>query len=171
MDTCTTYASRKPYRILLLGYFGQRNSGDDALMAAAMEHIVHPTRPVEWILPRANHLAWVPEGISHRVPSGSKWLNLLRADAVVYGGGSVMHDRGRHGCAVLSAKHRMVVAARLLHKPVLFLSVGVGPLKWPRSRRAVRAMIRCADLFCVRDGQSGELCREIEPGCKIVRVR
>lgn len=141
---------------LLVGAFGQRNPGDDALLEAFVAALPswrvlvatsspegHPGRAVDARSPRAVARA------------------LLRSDALVVGGGTLfktLHPgSGRRPLALLLNAFGLTRAARALGKPRALVGVGAGVLDSSMSRRLTRALVRQTDLLVLRDEESADV--------------
>lgn len=149
--------------MLLAGYFGEDNLGDEAILHAF----------IQWRkdnLPGAKTtiLSHRPRetSIEHRTNSigRSSILKTLQAirshDMVVFPGGGILQDSTSLRSLIYYAG--IVAAARFFHKSVFFLNQGVGPLNRPFARRlAARIASRRAAEFSVRDEASAGLLREI----------
>ncbi|MFP5488264.1 MAG: polysaccharide pyruvyl transferase family protein [Acidimicrobiia bacterium] len=143
-------------RILMLGAFGQRNVGDEALCAslcdAFCDHdlIVASTDPT---LTTALHgCAAVP----------ARPLDVARevrhADVVLVGGGTVLKtlhpSAGRRPHALLINTAGLVTLARWSSTPVAFVGVGADQLRGGTAQRWARRIARDASLLVLRDEES-----------------
>jgi polysaccharide pyruvyl transferase WcaK-like protein len=144
---------------LLLGAFGQRNPGDDALGEAfgaalpgwrTLLATCRPGRPGNG------------DGAHSTVDVGSPRAvarALAASDALVVAGGTVFNTL-QGGGRPLSLMHRAVAllgAARVLGKPRAMVGVGAGLLDSAMSRRLSRALVRQTDLLVLRDEESADV--------------
>ena len=151
-------------RLLLSGYYGYGNSGDEAVLAglvtgfraarpeAELEIIALSGRPAET---RAAH------GIlaADRYKPGTLLREIRCADLVLSGGGSLLQDvTSAHGIFYYLGVVRM---AQLLGRKTMFIAQGIGPLRLARSRRLVRSVANRLNAVTVRDPASAALLAEI----------
>lgn len=148
--------------IVIVGAFGQRNPGDDALLAAFRVAL-----PGVGITATAADVRRPLDGV-RLVPSGSPARVLTamrRRDALVVGGGTVFKTlpphTGRRPHDLLRRALLLTGAARACGRPVAFVGVGVGALGDRRARTLARRLAATADLLVVRDTASAEALLEI----------
>ena len=148
--------SPKPCRTILIGgYFGCGNMGDDAILSGLLEVLsyMHPkiTPSALTASPRRDRRRF---GIRcyHRKNPFSILLALLRADAFLLGGGSLLQDMtSRRSLLYYLALLR--TAAALRRTPML-LSAGIGPLIAESSRQAVANTLSHCRYISLRDETS-----------------
>jgi polysaccharide pyruvyl transferase CsaB len=142
-------------RVLLCGYYGEHNLGDDALLQVALGQLpagVIPT--VTAYDERQVHerfgVATVPRRSLRQV------LDALKdVDALVLGGGSLLQDATSFRSLLYSGA--LITAAKLWGKQVLLWGQGLGPLRRRRSRLLVRAVLPFATAISWRDQASASL--------------
>jgi len=139
-------------RVLVIGYYGDGNTGDEAVLTAMMRGLREGRPDLRFIVPaysadpgrlRASH------GVeSFPFRDIGRMLDAVdAADLVVLGGGGLLHDyvdprpetmftAGHFG---LSYYCGIPWLAARLGKPVLLYAVGVGPLLYPAGREMTRA--------------------------------
>lgn len=152
--------------LLLLGAYGQRNIGDDALLEVFIEHLggepllVNSARPAETaarygVTALPTYSLWSSPNLARRI---------LDARAVVFGGGSLLKEIEGGQAARLGYMLRiltLIEAGRRAGKPTAMLGVGIGPLRAPLFRHLARLAAERATLVCVRDQASAALLRAI----------
>lgn len=164
----------------LLGWYGHKNSGDDALLLMTSRMIGQMSTDVELTIqiPREGQLPALPGYVKiRRLPKrlfkGHLFLSrlsaVLGADALVFGGGSTMSDVNKQRMTSLRFKHRVCRAAKLKGMPIVFIALGLGPLVTSKGIAIARAILNMADLVEVRDGASFKLCKELEVSSTVVR--
>ncbi|HPC84044.1 MAG TPA: polysaccharide pyruvyl transferase family protein [Thermoanaerobaculaceae bacterium] len=162
-----------PVRILLAGYFGAGNLGDEAILGAtlvglgtALGEAFHPTvaaydrgalrayhGPVETVD------IWDVRALAAAVAN---------SDLVIWGGGGLVQDRwyvpiedllldARGG---VPAHLRVPFLAALKGVPCMMYAQGVGPLSHPESRRATALVCNRLAAITVRDPASARLLRD-----------
>jgi polysaccharide pyruvyl transferase CsaB len=146
--------------VLLAGAYGQRNPGDEALLAsfvqALTDHEIVATS-VDPDATRDDHGCDAVSSLDRAAVVGA----LLHCDAVVVGGGTVfkaLHpSTGRAPNELLRNASLLTFAARAASKPVLLVGVGAAPLTGARARRSARRLVRRADLLVLRDEASARV--------------
>ncbi len=143
-------------RLLLSGYYGFANLGDEAILAGLTRELT-----------RRGHLVTVlsadPVGTATRHGVGAAHRTrglvgaLLRCDALVSGGGGLLQDTT--SARSLAYYLGVVRAAKLLGKRVAVYGQSLGPLT-PTGRRRTAQALRDVPAFW-RDERSRELAREL----------
>ena len=142
-------------RVLLCGYYGEHNLGDDALLQVALGQLpagVIPTVTAydERQIQERFGVSTVPRRSLRRV------LDALNdVDALVLGGGSLLQDATSFRSLLYYGA--LITAAKLWGKQVLLWGQGLGPLRRRRSRLLVRAVLPFATAISWRDQASASL--------------
>jgi polysaccharide pyruvyl transferase WcaK-like protein len=161
--------------VLLSGYYGCGNLGDDLLLTVALEEL-------RTILPNArfllrDHGAGLPKLGEDVIPTGIDAIvddqtnsrlyrltsftwhsaGLLRQCRwLIFGGGTVFHDNG--GLVSLALQWLLCHLARMLAVRVAALGVGVGNLRTKTGRWLLRGIVSRCELFLVRDDAALRQC-------------
>ncbi|WP_019552530.1 polysaccharide pyruvyl transferase CsaB [Propionispira raffinosivorans] len=145
--------------IVISGYYGSKNAGDEAMLAAMIEVLSDIDPKIRITVISAN-----PSDTQkrHGVASVS-WLNLfdiakamMRADLLLSGGGSLLQNvtSGRS----LYYYMGILFLAKCLGTPVMLYAQGIGPIYGAFARRMMQFVGNMANLITVRDsGSLGEL--------------
>jgi polysaccharide pyruvyl transferase CsaB len=166
-------------RVLIGGYYGHGNLGDEAILQAMLEELrgLEPNLSATVVSgdPESTHRTHHVETVHDRdVPA------LLAAaegsDLIVLGGGGLFHDyHGVDEATPLTRLHwgltfvdAFPMMASMFDRPLLLYGVGVGPLGTEAGRRHTRLAFERADAATVRDPESLELLRAI--GAPTARV-
>lgn len=141
--------------IVISGYYGFGNAGDEAMLCAIIDAI----RDVE----DDAHITVIsgnPQETSrkHNIKAVGTFaafgiLNAIRnADLVISGGGSLLQD----ATSIRNTYYYLSIMglAKLLGKPVMLYSQGIGPLYRKSTKRAVKFMLKYVDGITVRDSIS-----------------
>ncbi|CAN5525625.1 polysaccharide pyruvyl transferase CsaB [soil metagenome] len=146
--------------ILLAGYLGSGNLGDDAIMASFVDAIAHDG--IE-----CTALSGNPEETYrlHRIPGvprrdmGAVEKAIASHDALVFPGGSVFQD----STSVKSVAYyaRLVEMAKKAKKRVYLVGQGVGPVKSFFGKKWTASAFKAADEVSVRDAQALEVLRSL----------
>ena len=149
-------------RLLLSGYYGYGNAGDEAVLAGLVAGF--RSLPAELDLTALSG-APAETRTAHGINAVDRYrpAALLRAiaqcDLFLSGGGSLLQDvTSAHGIFYYLGVVRL---AQMLGKKTMFIAQGVGPLKLKRSRRLVAAVANGLDAITVRDLDSARLLSEI----------
>lgn len=159
-------------RALLVGAFGQRNPGDDALLSAfaaalpGWELVVPAADPDLVTAGSADPRIAQGQGTDRYVTPisnapGRVMTALLSCDAVVVGGGTVFKvlrpSAGRRPLSLLTRAMLLTRAAQLAAKPVAIVGVGADELPGRRAQTLAARIATSADMLVVRDEDSVDL--------------
>ena len=149
--------------VLLAGAFGQRNPGDEALLAAFVQELRDwplVATTADPVRTESEHgIATVP---AHDPRAVARAVG--RAQGVVFAGGTtfkLLHPgSGRRPLELLRNGLGVAAAARAAGAPLALMGVGAAPLPTRRSRALARAIVNRADLLVLRDAESARLLAE-----------
>jgi polysaccharide pyruvyl transferase CsaB len=147
-------------RLLLAGYLGCGNLGDDAILMGLSEGLRHEDFELSM-------LSGAPEETfrNYGIPSVPRrdlravQAAIERCDALVFPGGSVFQDVT--SAASPAYYSTLVRKAKKAGKPVLLLGQGVGPLRGFKGKRFAVAAFNAADAIVVRDPGSATTLRNL----------
>ncbi len=151
---CPVAARTRP---LLVGYYGEHNLGDDALLDVLLSQLPSDCRPTVTAWDQQQVRGRCGVDTVDRRNLGAVLQALTRCDGLVLGGGSLLQDATSF--ASLLYYGALISAARAQGKPVLLWGQGLGPLRRRRSRLLVRALLRCTTACSWRDPGSAQLAR------------
>jgi len=143
-------------RLVLSGYYGFRNAGDEAILAAMLEMFAAAGDLEPRVLSgdpaqteRDHGVAAVPRGNFRAICAA-----LSQSDALVSGGGGLLQD----ATSVRSNLYYLALIrlAKRLGKPVMGYAQSIGPLRRRVTKWLVRRGLRGVDLITVRDARSRE---------------
>lgn len=159
-------------RILVFGYFGFGNTGDEAILATMVDglrrHLPTLSIAVTSGDPESTHATQRVEAVG--------WKNIVglvsaarECDVIVLGSGGLLQDYwGVDTGGLLSPQYAglsffgsAMLLAELLGKPLMLFAVGVGPLITDEGRRFTRLVCDRASVVSVRDVESRRLLEEI----------
>ena len=153
---------RRKYHVLMSGYYGFSNAGDDAILQSIHEGIAAASRDVAvTVLSNDPALTRSLCGLE-AVPRFQIWKvlgALRRCDALLSGGGSLLQDR----TSTRSLLYYLAIirGAEFFHKPVMLYANGIGPVRKPANRRRVKRVVERAALVTLRDRGSARELREM----------
>ncbi|MFL0726263.1 MAG: polysaccharide pyruvyl transferase CsaB [Prochlorococcus sp.] len=148
--------ARECSAVLLCGYYGEHNLGDDALLQVLLQGLPEHLQPCI----TANDLmaiqAFAPKArIVDRRSLIKTLLALRQVDALVLGGGSLLQDSTSFKSLIYYII--LIAAARQRGLPVLLWGQGLGPLRNRFSRWIVRRVLRWVQVISWRDPESFQL--------------
>jgi polysaccharide pyruvyl transferase WcaK-like protein len=157
--------SRRP-RILLIGYHGVGNFGDDLFLRIACEQLVARLGSIELTVSTDSaqqcpavagcHIAAAYPG-SARLKK-LDWLLLLgaalRSDAVLFCGGSIFAGQHQAGFRYLLILLRLFDRVQARNKPVFGIGLSFGPFTTSKARANTERAIQYFDRLIVRDETS-----------------
>ena len=146
---------RRRYQVVMSGYYGFGNAGDDAILESIHQSIRSASDEVAvTVLSNDPELTRKQYGLEAvpRFRALRVFRALWKGDVLLSGGGSLLQDATSTRSLVyyLSVIH----CARLLHKPVMLYANGIGPVRDPANRRRVRRAVERAALVTLRDHAS-----------------
>jgi polysaccharide pyruvyl transferase WcaK-like protein len=135
-------------KCVLVGNYGVGNLGDELLK----EYFLQTFRDVEWVVLNRD-VPRLPAGIRSLFTPWWKTIGAIRkADALVFGGGSLFTDIESSFACFLWWMHAWV--ASLFHTPIILAFQGVGPFRTKTGERFARFVARRAVAISVRDPAS-----------------
>lgn len=149
-------------RVLLSGYYGFGNIGDEAILAATV-HSLRSRLPDLGI----SVLSKSPDETSrdydvasfHRMSLPQMIGAFQNADLIVFGGGSLLQDQTSFRS--LAYYLSILLLAKMMAKPVIVYANGIGPLKSRLGRYLTKTLLNTVTEISVRDDESLALLREI----------
>jgi polysaccharide pyruvyl transferase CsaB len=145
-------------RILICGYYGLGNAGDEAILAGLVGALRRRRPDAELVVlsgdPPATHAAHGVRAEPRR-HYPTVWRQIGAADLVLEGGGGLIQD----ATSVQSALYYVgiLALARLRRTPFVVLAQGIGPLRHWLTRAVTPRVFRRAAAVTVRDGNSAGL--------------
>jgi polysaccharide pyruvyl transferase WcaK-like protein len=155
-------ASTAAKKVLVAGYYGHRNFGDDLLMSVVMDRLranpgvgeismICATEGMDYVS------KWFP-GVSlidERTPLRTAVRSM---DRVLFGGGGALFNYGSLPATSVWRRHladwRTFGLANRRGVRFAYIGIGIGPFGNDGARRATLARLRWADFATVRDEQS-----------------
>lgn len=142
-------------KILLAGYYGFGNLGDEAILEMAIKQILEITdRKNITVLSGNKEVTSRKYNVStiDRYNVFSIINKLMKSDALVFGGGSLLQD--------ITSKRSiyyylfLIRLAKMMNNKVIMLSQGIGPIVNENSKKAVQSTLDYIDYITVRDKHS-----------------
>ena len=163
-DCLTMYEQvrRRKYRVVMSGYYGFSNAGDDAILESIQQAIHEASDEVAvTVLSNDPDLTRRQYGLD-AIPRFRMWRvfsALRRSDALLSGGGSLLQDTT--STRSLFYYLSVIRCAELLGKPVMLYANGIGPVHKPANRRRVKRVVERAALVTLRDHSSARELRDM----------
>lgn len=150
---------RKKYNVVMSGYYGFSNTGDDAILESICQGVRAVSDEVALtVLSKDPELTRKQHGLN--AVSRFNFVKVLgalrRSDLLLSGGGSLLQDTTSTRSLVYYLS--VIRCARMLGKPVMLYANGIGPVRRQANRERVRRAVEDAAAVTLRDHSSaGEL--------------
>lgn len=152
-----------PERIVISGYYGFGNTGDEAVLAGMLESFRQVEIDARVTVLSANPSRTVREHSG--IDAANRWrpwsvIRALRgADVFISGGGSLIQDV----TSAASSYYYLGVLrlAQMMRRRTMVYAQGIGPLTRAAVRRCASRVLNRVDLITVRDSDSAELLKSI----------
>ncbi|MBW7475016.1 polysaccharide pyruvyl transferase CsaB [Paenibacillus oenotherae] len=149
-------------RVVISGYYGYRNSGDEAVLKSILFALQEEgARQGVSIVPVVLSIdpAWTSEmyGVEavHRMRLGEVIRAIRSSDGLISGGGSLLQDAT--GIKTIPYYTGVLRLAQLLRKPTFVYAQGIGPVNRRWMDRLIRGVMRRSAYISVRDAESAAL--------------
>jgi polysaccharide pyruvyl transferase CsaB len=149
-------------RIVISGYYGFRNAGDEAVLSATLSELRHRLPDAEPVVLSADQEDTAEQ---HQVDAAQRWplrallKTINSADLLLSGGGSLLQNAT--SWASLGYYLFTLDRARRAGVPCVIHAQGLGPLKgWP-ARKLVGRSLKHAEAVTLRDRNSVKLAQEL----------
>jgi len=157
--------------IVISGYFGFGNEGDEAILQSMIDALknIHPTI-------KLTVLSNNPEQTKalYKVNAVNRWKlgNIRKAlkhsDGLISGGGSLLQDKT--SMKSIPYYTGIIHLARLYKKPIFIYAQGMGPISHPISKYLTRLALNRQSKITVRDNKSLRLLEEMNIKQPIIEV-
>ncbi|XEC95353.1 polysaccharide pyruvyl transferase CsaB [Paenibacillus tarimensis] len=159
-------AQNRTFRVVISGYYGFRNSGDEAvlksillaLQAEANEQGVKVEPVVLSIDPLWTASMYGVESV-HRMRPREVMSAIRGSDGLISGGGSLLQDAT--SAKTIPYYTGVIKLAQWLGKPTFIYSQGIGPVSRRWMDPLIRGAMRRSAYVSVRDAESAELLARI----------
>lgn len=145
----------KQYNVILSGYYGFNNAGDEAILLSMHKNIqalgenyhitVLSNKPEET---RAKYHM----DVVYRFSIREVLKAIKKCDVLLSGGGSLLQDST--STRSLMYYLSIILAARIMGKKVMLYANGIGPVSREKNRRIVQMVVNKADLITLREQNS-----------------
>ncbi|MCS6783066.1 MAG: polysaccharide pyruvyl transferase CsaB [Gloeomargarita sp. SKYBB_i_bin120] len=145
-------------RVVLCGYYGYGNGGDEALLLTLLQMLPPSVQPV--VLSAQPRVTRQLYGVAtcHRWHLGQVLVEIARSQGFVWGGGSLIQDKTSWASPLYYLG--LMAVAQLLGKRTVAWAQGIGPLERPWLQRLARWVFRRCQAISVRDKPAAEQLRQ-----------
>ena len=146
---------QKQYHVILSGYYGFNNSGDEAILLSMHKNIQNLGENINiTVLSNRPDETRVKYGVQvvYRFSICEVMKALRSCDVLLSGGGSLLQDST--STRSLMYYLSIIVAAKLMRKKVMLYANGIGPVSKNLNRRIVKLVVNKADLITLREESS-----------------
>jgi len=153
---------RRTYSVVMSGYYGYSNAGDDAILESIRDTVCAASDEVELtVLSNDPELTRKQYGMNaiNRFRLWEVFSALRRSDVLLSGGGSLLQD----ATSTRSLLYYLSImeCARRLDKPVMLYANGIGPVRRAANRRRVKHVVERASVITLRDRASARELKEM----------
>ena len=145
-------------KILISGYYGYGNAGDEAILAAILQAVSREVPEADFCVLSGNPQRTRRDFGVRAIP-GKNVLAILKelwsSHLLVSGGGGLIQDST--GVQTVIYYLSVVSMARKLRRPVMFYAQGIGPVQTSQGRALTRRVASQVQLITVRDEESRAL--------------
>ncbi|GIP40968.1 polysaccharide pyruvyl transferase CsaB [Paenibacillus sp. J31TS4] len=153
-------------RIVLSGYYGFKNSGDEAVLQSILLALESEGKrqgvTIEPIVLSIDP-AWTERmyGVraAHRMKPGAVWQAIRSSDGLISGGGSLLQDAT--GSKTIPYYLAILKLAQWLRKPTYIYSQGIGPVNRRQFDSWIAGVFRECRYVSVRDAESAQLLKKM----------
>lgn len=149
-------------KVLITGYYGFSNSGDEAVLLEIIERLRESIPGVEiTVLSNAPQETAATYGVQavDRWQYSKLFAALRRCDLFILGGGSLLQDIT--GPRSIFFYLGQIYLARLLGRRVFLYAQGIGPIQDPQNQKRVAACLKKCACITLRDPQSAALLADL----------
>ena len=147
----------KQYNVVMSGYYGFNNTGDEAIMLSMHKNIQEMGENYHITVlsnkPKETKEKYGIEAV-YRFGFMDVFRAIHRCDVLLSGGGSLLQDST--STRSLMYYLSITAAAKLMRKKVMLYANGIGPVSGKRNRRLVKQVVNKADLITLREENSYE---------------
>lgn len=162
-DYMTVYerAVKPELNVLLSGYYGFRNAGDEAILGSVYENIMSMGRNTAVSVlvsnPEKNRGRYSFHMIDRfNMPAVKKAI--AESDVVISGGGSLLQDSTSTKSLIY---YTWVMNEAARKSRLVMYANGIGPVRKEKNRERVRDAVEKAELITLRDAKSADALREM----------
>ena len=157
---------RGRYDLVLCGYYGHHNLGDDILFQQVIKNLraYRPQCRIALLMSHRNQYTSMLDELGvfakNRFAPFSVMRSILHSNALVFGGGSLLQD----GTSTKSLLYYnfLLAFAQLFGKKTVLYANGIGPIEHSKNLHRIRKTLSKASLITLRDSRSVELLDQLQ---------
>ncbi|MDD5944535.1 MAG: polysaccharide pyruvyl transferase CsaB [Clostridia bacterium] len=150
------YRENHGKRILMSGYYGYNNSGDEAILTTIYNNIQKMDGDLNITVlsrdPEETTAKYGFKNVVSRFDIFKLLSEIKKCDILLSGGGSLLQDTT--STRSLMYYLSIIVWAKIMHKKVMLYANGIGPVSKNANRKIVRRVINKADIITLREEDS-----------------
>lgn len=147
----------KPKKLLVSGYYGFSNGGDEAILDALLQSCKGLNTPVDvTVLSNTPEKTAQKHGVCtlYRFNIFQVLKAIWKTDLLISGGGSLLQDRSSTRSILYYLS--IIRMAKMMKKQVFIYANGIGPVSKPQNRRRVKRALTGVDYITLREESSRE---------------
>ena len=156
-DAAYRYNHEKQYHVLMSGYYGFNNSGDEAILLSMHHNIEKKGDNMNIVVlsnnPKETHMRYGAD-VVYRFSVLEVLSSVRKCDVLLSGGGSLLQDSTSTRSLVYYLS--IILLAKLFGKKVMLYANGIGPVSRHWNRHFVKWVVNKADIITLREENSLE---------------
>ena len=149
--------------ILISGYYGFNNSGDDALLQSIIDNLKTEHKDYKIVVlsknPEQTKKTYNVGAISRINPFSVIW-HMIKAKLLISGGGTLIQDATSTKSLIYYLA--IISIAKLFGVKVMLYANGIGPVIQPKNKKRTKKVLNKADYITLRDEKSKKVLSELE---------
>lgn len=143
-------------RILMSGYYGYNNSGDEAILTTIYNNIQKMDKNINITVlsrdPEETRAEYGFQDVVSRFDFFKVLSEIKKCDILLSGGGSLLQDT----TSTRSLMYYLFIIewAKIMHKKVMLYANGIGPVSKDKNRKMVKRVVSKADIITLREDDS-----------------
>lgn len=151
------------HKILLSGYYGYNNAGDEAILKSIIANIKKIDKDAD-ITVLSDNIEFTKEKYNINAVKRFNPLHILKAllkcDILISGGGTLFQDKTSTRSLIYYTS--IINIAKLFGKKVMIYANGIGPLKKQSNIKRVKKSIEKSDIITLRDIEALETIKSMK---------
>ena len=150
------YRENHGKRILMSGYYGYNNSGDEAILTTIYENVCKMDKDIHITVlsrdPQETTEKYGFKDVVSRFDFFKVLSEIKKCDILLSGGGSLLQDT----TSTRSLMYYLFIIewAKIMHKKVMLYANGIGPVSKKQNRKMVKRVVGKADIITLREEDS-----------------
>lgn len=164
--------SKKNKKIIISGYYGFGNLGDEAILTSIVERLNEELDNPRIVVLSNSKKTHISEKYNVKCVGRLSILGIIselaKADLFISGGGGLLQDST--GFATVAYYLSVVRIAQLMKKKILFYAQGIGPVTCDKSKSLISRIVSKVDFITIRDEESLKLLKDLNVNNKHMLV-